>query len=104
MEVLMPFYIGTIQLSLLLLTFLVWWCELTPLFSNSLKSILLRFTISMSLLILGCYAHYLALVPIQVTFSFFVLIIASTFYIAKKLMHTYSTRKERIEDFNGKHI
>ena len=92
---LVVFYICIIQIALLLLTFLVGFCELTPLFANTLKSTLARFTLCISLLTLGYYAHLLNHTPYQVVLALLVVTLAVTFCLSKYLFVEYSMRKRR---------
>lgn len=94
---LITFYIGVIQMSLLYLTFLVGFCELTPLFANNLKSTLARFTLCVALLCLGYYAHYLYHSPYPAVLSLLVVTLAVSFCLSKYLIIEYSKRKRRQE-------
>lgn len=89
------FYIGTIQLLLFYLMCLVWWCELVPTFKNSITSAITRSVIAISLGVIGCYSHYLSVIPLSVVLAFFIITIASTFYVSKHIVDEYTKRKDK---------
>lgn len=90
-------YIAIIQMCLFIQALLCIFCELATPFSDSLKSVIIRYSISLSLFVVGYYANYLDGVPYQILFCIFVLAIASTFYTAKHIFHEYAKRKRRQE-------
>jgi membrane protein implicated in regulation of membrane protease activity len=94
MDSLIPLYIWTIQIALFLLTVMVWACDCTPLFADTLKSAIIRGSISFSLLIVGYYASFLILAPHILVFAILVISLASSYYIGKYLYQEYNKRKQ----------
>lgn len=92
----MIIYIALIQLCLFIQTFIVIWCECTPVFANTFKSALFRVLTALSLIVLGSSAHYLDKAPEPVVLSAFFIVVISTLLLIKYIIKEYNLRDERI--------
>lgn len=89
------FYVGIIQIVLFLMTFVILFCELTKVFADTVKSVILRTTVAFALLTLGFYAHYLEYLPYPVVVSLFVITLAACFWTSKFIFKEYIKRKRK---------
>lgn len=84
-------YIPIIQMCLIVQLFLVFFCELTPTFAHTFKSVVLRAILAISLISLGYYAQYLTLVHTNITLAVFFVVLIITFlsihFIGKEYLH-----------------
>lgn len=89
------FYVGIIQIVLFLMTFVILFCELTKVFADTIKLVILRASVAFSLLTLGFYAHYLEHLPYPVVVSLFVITLAACFCTTKYIFKEYGKRKRK---------
>lgn len=92
----MIIYIALIQICLFIQTFIVIWCECTPLFANTVKSILFRALTALSLVIVGSSAHYLEKAPYPVLLAVFFIVVISTLLLIKYIIKEHNLRDERL--------
>ncbi len=97
-------YIALIQLLLIIVACLVTWCELTSIFSHSFFSVVARYCVTISLLVLSYYAQYLTIAPMPVVLSMFATSIALTFIMFKYIFKEYLRRTQRKRNINNDNI
>ena len=85
-------YILAIQLCLISQFFLMVFCECTTFFADTLKSILTRWVMGISLVIVAYYANYLILAPYHVIVAVFFCSVISTFLAFKFIGKEYLNR------------
>lgn len=91
------FYVGIIQVVLFLMTFIILFCELTKVFEDTFKSVLLRSVLAFSLIIMGFYAHHLEKLPYAFVLSLFIVVLMTCFFVSKHIFKEYSKRKRKEE-------
>jgi len=91
-------YVAIIQVCLFLLALICVTCELSVTFSDSPKSVFLRYLLAISLLVLSYYAQYLTNAPYPVLLSMFFLSIYSLYFISKLLLREHKQRIEKEEE------
>lgn len=87
--------IQTIQYCLVLLAFVVAWCEYTKFFANSPYSIIIRFATATSLLGLCYKAPMIQTLPPDAQFLIMILVAAITFLTAHFIFKRYEYNKFR---------
>ncbi len=88
-------YISIIQLSLILQFCLVVFCELTPFFVDTFKSVSLRMVLCLCLVTLSYYANYLIFAPYHIILIIFALCVISTFLSFHFIIKEYVRRLQR---------
>ena len=88
----MELCIVIIQVCLLICTFLIVWCEISRVFSDTFKKSIIRFTLAVSFLVLGFYAKFLLLAPYLVVFAAFTVCVCFTVLFIKLLIHEHDKR------------
>ena len=87
--------ISVIQVFLFMQFCLAVFCELTPMFANTWKSIVLRTLVGFCLIVLMYYSIYLPKAPHIVIVVLFLIIGAFTFLSYKFVLSEYFTRLKR---------
>ena len=88
-------YISIIQLFLILQFCLVVFCELTPFFADTFKSVSLRMVLGLCLVTLSYYANYLIFAPYHIILIIFALCAISTFLSFHFIIKEYVRRLQR---------
>lgn len=97
-------YISIIQACIVFQFFLVIFCDLTRVFANTLKSMLLRWVLAVSLALLGYYVQYLEYVHNDVVFVCFAVVLIVTFLTVHFIGKEYLSRLRKMEKLERKRL
>ena len=96
----MTIYISFIQVCLFILTAIVIFCEITPLFANTVKSVVARLALGIGLVVSGYYTQYLYDAPYFLTFSLLGIVLLFTVFTFKYIVNEYQERSIRLSKIN----
>ena len=96
----MIIYIALIQICLFLISAVVVWCEVSPLFADSLWSNCFRWCLGISLTVLGYYAHFLIVAPYFVVFAILIVVFSFTFLSLKMIVNERYKRARKTQNHN----
>lgn len=88
----MIIYIALIQLCFMIMTSITMWCELSPLFADSIWSNCSRWCLGISLLTVGYYSHFLITAPYFVVFAVLIVVFSFTFLSVKMILQEHYKR------------
>lgn len=98
----MDIYISIIQVCLFILTALVVFCELTVLFADTVKSVIVRLTIGTGLVVAGYYTNELGNAPYFLTFILLGIVLIFTVFTFKYIIEQYQERSIRLSRIDRK--
>lgn len=95
------FYIGTMSIVLIFMAFIVGFCELTKLFKDGFNMAIMRTVLALSLLVLSYYMQYLGELPQSLLSCLFIVVLFSSFFFCKVILHEYLKRKRKYNELKG---